>query len=99
MRLNESRTVVQSRDQASPQGLDTEKAVQSASRASCLPASSEWESPEPRVVTGFVQLRAGRAVVTVLLGATSGVGDVGKVMWVEPGATEGLQSRQQVRVE
>lgn len=61
-------------------GPDAEQAVLSASCFCCCPTPT-WmraTSPEPRVVTGFVQLGAGGAIVLVLLEATRGLGSVGK---------------------
>lgn len=61
-------------------GPDAEQAVLSASCFCCCPTPTWMRAnpPEPRVVTGFVQLCAGGAIVLVLLGATRGLGSVGK---------------------
>lgn len=69
-------------------GPDAEKAVPSASHGcSCLtPTRVRTIHPEPRVMTGFVQLCAGGAITLVLLGATRGLGVWERVVWVGPGA-------------
>lgn len=78
-------------------GPDAEKAVPSASRCYCCSTPTDTHQvrtshPEPRVVTGFVQLCAGGAMALVLLVATRGLGVWERVVWVGPGAREEMQS-------